>query len=217
MKKIAVVIAGCGHRDGAEITETVSVILSLSQLGADLSYYSLDTDSEETNHITGKNTGLKRNLLQETARITRGKVTDIKELKSHNFDGLVFPGGRGVALSLCDFATQGSKAKINFEVKRVILEFHSQSKPIAAICIAPTLIALALGKNQVMLTVGQDKEVMSEIKKLGAHPVECPVDDFITDRDNKIITTPAYMQDDAKPYDIYTGIKKAMREFFEMA
>ena len=43
------------------------------------------------------------------------------------------------------------------------------------------------------------------------------VDDFITDRENKVVTTPAYMYGEAAPHLIFTGIRKALKELVEMA
>ncbi len=217
MKNVAVILSGCGHQDGAEITETVSAILTLSQLGANISYFAPNVEVEEVNHLTGKTTGQKRNLIVEGARIARGKIRDLKELQAKNFEGMVFPGGQGAALNLCDFALKGAKGTLHPEVKRVINEFHKESKPIAAICIAPVLMALALGNESVEVTIGNDKETANEVEKLGAKHVECPVDDFITDRDHKIVTTPAYMYGNAKPHEVFAGIQKTIREFYEMA
>lgn len=45
-----------------------------------------------------------RNVLVESARIARGKVTALSELKSSNFDAVVFPGGFGAAKNLYVFS-----------------------------------------------------------------------------------------------------------------
>ena len=37
--------------------------------------------------------------------------------------------------------------------------------------------------------------ISAEIEKTGAHHENCPVNDYVTDRELKIITTPAYMYD----------------------
>jgi len=42
------------------------------------------------------------------------------------------------------------------------------------------------------------------------------VDDFVTDRLNKVITTPAYMYD-SSPGKVFTGISRAINEFYEMS
>lgn len=44
------------------------------------------------NHCEGKPTEEKRNILQESARIARGEVTDLAELDVSAFDTAIIPG-----------------------------------------------------------------------------------------------------------------------------
>lgn len=44
------------------------------------------------NHCEGKPTEEKRNILQESARIARGDVTDLAKLDVSAFDAAIFPG-----------------------------------------------------------------------------------------------------------------------------
>ncbi len=214
-KKIAVVLSGCGFKDGSEITEAISTLITLSELGCAVKIFAPNHEMPATNHLSGESAG-SRNLLHESARIARGEVEDIKKLNVNQFDAVVFPGGYGAALNLCTWGKEGSKGSVLPEVQKVIEGFHSQNKPIGAICIAPALIAKVLGQHNVTLTIGNDKETAAEIKKTGAIHTDCKVDDFITDRENKVITTPAYMYD-AQPFEVYTGIRKALKELVEMA
>ncbi|PIS12157.1 MAG: isoprenoid biosynthesis protein ElbB [Bdellovibrio sp. CG10_big_fil_rev_8_21_14_0_10_47_8] len=215
-KKIAVVLSGCGNKDGTEITEAVSLMIGLSAAGADIQYFAPDLDITAQNFLTGQPLAEKRNLMSESARITRSQIKDLKELRADDFDGLAFPGGFGAALHLSTWAKKGSQCTVLPEVEKTILDFHRQSKPIAAICIAPTLLAKVLGSKGVTLTIGNDVETSAEIKKTGALPVDCPVDDFITDREHKVITTPAYMYN-AQPHQVFQGISGLVKEFIEMA
>ncbi|MEK6773573.1 MAG: isoprenoid biosynthesis glyoxalase ElbB [Bdellovibrionota bacterium] len=216
-KKIALILSGCGHRDGAEITEAVSLIISLGQSGAEVFCFAPDLDITPINHITGETKTLeKRNLLEESARIARGQVKCLEELNVKNFDGLALAGGTGAAIYLSNWSAKGAQAEVLPEIKRIITEFHQQEKPIGAVCIAPALVACVLGKKNITLTLGNDPEIISEVKKTGAQHVVCPVDDFITDRDQKIITSPAYMYK-AQPHEVYKGISGLAAELVEMA
>ena len=67
------------------------------------------------------------------------------------------------------------------------------------------------------VTIGNDQDVAQEIEKTGAQHIECEVTDYITDRENKVITTPAYMYDSAKPFEVFKGIQSAIKEIVEMA
>ncbi len=217
-KNIAVILSGCGGKDGAEITEAVSTLISLSQNGVTYKVFAPDIDIIPTNHLTTKSmTNEKRNLMVEAARISRGDVTEIAALKSDEFDAVIFPGGLGAALHLSTWAQQGAGCSVLPEVKRVIEEFYNASKPIGAICIAPVLVAKVLGKYNITITLGQDdKEAIKEVQKTGAIHEVCPVEDYITDRLNKVITTPAYMCK-AKPHQIFKGISGLVKELVEMA
>lgn len=216
MKKIAVILAGCGNKDGSEITEAVSTLVALANEGAEAVCFSLNKDVETVNFLTGASSG-SRNLLAESARISRSEITDIIELKSDDFDALIIPGGYGAALHLCDWAKNGVQGKVEPEVARVITEFHKQVKPIGAICIAPVLLAKVLGKEEITITLGRDNDASVEIAKTGAHHEDCAVDDYVTDRSHKIVTTPAYMYNEAKPNQVFAGISGLVKEVVEMA
>lgn len=47
------------------------------------------------NHCEGKPTEEKRNILQESARIARGDITDLAKLDVSEFDACIIPGEAG--------------------------------------------------------------------------------------------------------------------------
>lgn len=199
MKKIAIILSGCGHLEGTEITEAVTAITTLSKLGAEIQCFA------------------PANALEESNKIARQKAKDLKELSPVKFDALVFPGGYGAAKVLSTWASEGAKCKVLPEIEKIIKAFYQASSPIGALCIAPVLLAKTLGSESVAITIGDDKATADEIEKTGAQHIECDVTDFITDRQHKIITSPAYMYDDASPADVALGIQRAMAELYEMA
>lgn len=217
MKKVAVILSGCGFLDGAEITEAISTLIAIGQNGAEYEVFAPNKDVEETNHLTQKPTGQKRNVLQEAARIARGEIQPLEQLKAQNFDALAFPGGFGAALHLCDFGTKGSGGQIDPQVARIVKEFSDSKKPIAAICIAPAIMALALGEKGVNVTIGVDAGTASELEKTGAKHQNCAVEKYVVDHGNKVITTPAYMYGSARPHQIFAGVSGAIAELIKMA
>ena len=54
----------------------------------------------EVNHVNGEAGETERNCLIESARIARGKVAPLAELKASDFAAVVFPGGFGAAKNL---------------------------------------------------------------------------------------------------------------------
>lgn len=217
MKKVAVVLSGCGFKDGSEIAEAVSLLVGLNQAGAEVSCFAPDIQIPVTDHLTGKPSGETRSLLAESARIARGHIKSLDKLHAKDFDAVAFPGGYGAAKNLCNWAEKGAQCEVNPEVKRVILDFYNSSKPIGALCIAPVVVAKVLGDKKVTVTIGDDAETAAEIQKTGAIHEECPVNDYITDRESKVVTTPAYMYGDAKPNEVFAGIFGLAHELVEWA
>jgi len=216
MKKIGVVLSGCGVRDGSEIHEAVFALLAIDQAGCEAVCMAPDTDFAVTDHLTMQETAEKRNILVESARIARGNIRDIKDLKAADLDAVVFPGGFGAAKNLCDFAVKGAAASVNPEVLRLLKEMVTAHKPIGVICIAPAMLAAALGKEFApTVTIGNDSGTAAEIGKTGAIHQECPVTEFVVDRKNKIVSTPAYMLA-TRISETYEGIEKCVKEVIKL-
>ncbi len=216
MRRVAVILSGCGFRDGAEITESISTLICLSELKAEVECFAPKLDFSPTNHLNSSQSSEVRNTLFEAARISRGHISDLDTLDEKKFDAIVLPGGFGVAQHLSDFAKNGAKAKVLPSLESRLRAFHKNSKPIGGICIAPAVIALTLAQYRVTVTIGNDPETIKEIEKTGAQHVVCSATDYISDRDNKVLTTPAYMFD-AKPHEVFTGVRAMLRELVEMA
>lgn len=216
MKKIGVVLSGCGVRDGSEIHEAVFTLLAIDRQGAEAVCMAPNVEFPVTDHLVMQETGEKRNALVESARIARGNIRDIKDVKATELDAIIFPGGFGAAKNLCDFAMKGAGASVQPEVARLLKEVAAAKKPIGAICIAPALIATVLGKDLgPTLTIGNDGGTAAEIEKTGATHQDCPVRDFIVDRKNKIVSTPAYMLAN-QISEVYEGIDKCVKAVIEL-
>lgn len=190
--KFAVILSGCGNKDGSEIHESVSALLAISNLGASYQCFAPNVEFDEINYLTGKPTGKTRNALLEAARIARGNIKDVKQLNPDDFDILVIPGGLGAITTLCNFAEKGSKCVANLDVSKAIKGFHNLNKPIVALCIAPVLIACIIKGAE--LTIGNDGNVSAAMADMGAVPeyTDNPAGIWV-DNANKIVTTPCYM------------------------
>ncbi|HIJ96203.1 MAG TPA: isoprenoid biosynthesis glyoxalase ElbB [Desulfuromonadales bacterium] len=194
MKKIGVLLSGCGVFDGSEIHEATFALLAIDSQGCEAVCMAPNTEFPVTNHLTKEATGEKRNALVEAARIARGTIRDLKDVQAADLDAVVLPGGFGAAKNLCDFAVNGAAASVHPEVTRLLKEMSAAGKPIGAICIAPVVIATVLGKQLApTVTIGTDSGTAAEIEKTGAQHQQCPVHEVVVDRKNKIVSTPAYM------------------------
>ncbi|BCS52379.1 isoprenoid biosynthesis glyoxalase ElbB [Geobacter sp. SVR] len=212
MKKVGVVLSGCGVRDGSEIHEAVFTLLAIDQCGAEAVCMAPDAEFPETNHATMEETGAKRNALVESARIARGDIRNIAAVTAADLDAVIFPGGFGAAKNLCDFAVKGAAASVHPEVARLLKEMAAAKKPIGAICIAPVVTAAVFGKELApTLTIGTDAGTAAEIGKTGARHQDCAVTECVVDRENKLVSTPAYMLA-THISEVHEGIGKCVRE-----
>lgn len=192
-KKIAVVLSGCGVYDGAEIHESVLVMLRLSQLG--IAYQCLAPNINQmhvVNHLTGEEMPETRNVLVEAARIARGDVLDIAKAIATDYDAVIFPGGFGVAKNLCNFAVKGPDMTLNADVAAFAQAIQSAGKPVGLICIAPAMAPRLFGEG-TQCTIGTDADTAAAIKAMGGDHKDCSVYQLVVDETKNVISTPAYM------------------------
>ena len=216
MKKIAIILSGCGVYDGSEIHESVLTMLAINQNGAQYRCFAPNINQYHVvNHLTGDiDENDTRNVLVESARIARGDIEDITELVVDEFDALVLPGGFGAAKNLCDFAINNQNYTMQADVLTVCQEFASANKPAGYICIAPVMIALVYGNSSIG-TIGTDSDIASQLTTMGLQHVSCPVNDVVIDTVNNVISTPAYMLA-GDIGEAAQGINKLIKNLLEM-
>ena len=216
MKKIAVILAGCGVYDGAEINEAVLTLLHIAKAGASYQCFAPDIEQLHTiNHLSGEEMQPNRNVLVEAARIARGDIKALSLLDVDDFDALIVPGGFGAAKNLCDFAVKGAQAQLNTDMLRVGKAFADANKAAGYMCIAPAMIPLIYGSG-VKATIGNDADTADALQKLGAQHIACAVNDVVIDEQHKLISTPAYMLAQSI-LDADAGIEKLVAAVLEMS
>lgn len=215
-KTVGVVLSGCGFMDGAEIQESVCTLLALDRCGATIRCFAPNKEFDVINHQTGEPTGERRNALTESARIARGEIEDVATAKALDLDAVILPGGFGAAKTLSDFASAGEKCEVDADVARLLREVHGAGKPIGAICIAPAVVARALGEHKPNLTIGSDKDTAEALVHMGCKHTDCPTTEFVVDRENRIVSTPAYMLGPTIK-SVQEGIEKTVDEVLSMS
>jgi enhancing lycopene biosynthesis protein 2 len=194
MKKFAIILAGCGVYDGAEIHEAVMAMYAVMKNGAEYQLFAPDIAQHHVvNHLTGAEMPETRNVLVESARIARGKIKPLTDLDMRSFDALLFPGGFGVAKNLCSFAFKGADCEVHPQVSKVVREAVSLRKPVGALCISPVILAKVLG--DVEITIGSDTGTADAVEKMGAKHKNTSHGQVVTDTRHKVFTTPCYMLD----------------------
>jgi enhancing lycopene biosynthesis protein 2 len=220
MKKVGVILSGCGVFDGSEIHEAVMTLLYLDRAGAQVSCFAPDkAQMHVVNHLTQQPAEKEsRNVLVESARIARGEIKPLSELNLDELDAVIFPGGFGAAKNLCTFAVDGPSCTVDEEVAGTIKKALEKNKVVGAICIAPVIIAKALedtGK-QPQLTIGVDQGTSDALAAMKAKPISKQVTGVAVDATNKIVTTPAYMMA-TRISEVADGIKNLVDEVMRIA
>lgn len=214
MPKVAVVLSGCGVYDGTEIHESVITLLALDRAGAEAVCTAPNADQAHVvNHLKGQaEEGEKRNILVESARIARGNIVDIATLSANDVDAAIFPGGFGAAKNLSDYAFKGEGAQVRDDVAKFIRAVHDAGKPLGFVCISPVVCAKVLGKDgHPTLTIGTDDATASHIETFGSSHEKCPTEGFVVDREQKVVSTPAYMTGQSIG-QVAEGIEKLVKE-----
>lgn len=195
MAHVAVILSGAGVFDGSEIYETVLTLLALDKTGVEVTCLAPNKLFTVVDHLTDEEkTDEKRNVLTESARIVRGKVSDLANAIPNDFDAVIMPGGYGVAKNLSEYDNEKGTCEVDSVLSKFLVAMNRAGKPIGAICIAPVILAKALGANgSPKLTIGIDPKIAGHIESFGAEAISCPVDDVVIDPEQKIVTTPAYM------------------------
>ena len=214
--KCAVLLCGCGHIDGSEINESVLSLLELDRMGVEAVCCACDTEQiDVVNHRTKEKEEGKRRVLDESARISRGKVENVQSISPSDFDMLLIPGGLGVAKNYSNVLESKNTVEVKKEVKELILEFYKAKKVIGAVCISPALVAASLSEIvNIKVTLGDDKNEI--IKKCGGIHVYCETDWFCADTDACVFSCSAYMRDE-RLHRVHLGIRKMVEAMVEFA
>ena len=138
MKSVGIVLSGCGVFDGSEIHESVLSLLSLTQSGAQVYFFAPDEPQRTViNHLSGEEKSEKRNMLEESARISRGEIRPLAEADASQLDALIVPGG---------FGERGVEGMI------LAAEYARTNKvPYFGICLGMQVAVIEFARNAAML------------------------------------------------------------------
>lgn len=227
MKKIGVLLHGNGVFDGSEIHESVFTLLAIAEAGAEAVCFAPNVlQHHVVDHLTGREMPETRNMLVESARIARGNIKDIIDIKASELDGLVMPGGFGTAKNITKWAFEGPNGAMLESVKTLIIAMVRRGKPIVGLCMSPTTIAKALEGTefQAHLSVGTTDEpspydiaaISAGMESIGQVAEMTSVRGVVVDNALKIITAPCYMME-ATILEVRENIKQAIEKLISLA
>jgi enhancing lycopene biosynthesis protein 2 len=196
-KKVGVLLTGAGFYDGTDIQEAVFTLLALDKYDCDSICIAPDAlQSSVVNHFTGEDISQTRNIRDEVARLTKGKVYSLKEIDPDELDALVIPGGFGVTKNLT------STQEIFQDLSRLIKGIYNAQKPLAAVCLSPNVLANTLKE------IGIETE-LNKLSEKNTQESKEIAEDGLFDEKNKIITSPCYTRD-ASIALIYLGVENTI-------
>ena len=224
--KIGVLLSGCGVYDGAEIQESVLTLLAIDEIGAESLCISIDAPQHHVvNHATGEEMKEQRNMLVESARISRGNVVKIEDVSPADIDALVIPGGFGSAKNFSNWAFFGPNGVVRDDVKLLLVNLVNVGKPIVALCVSPVVLAKAFEGSSInpMMTIGSRsasspytiEDFQQGLIKTGSRVEDKMIHEILIDKKNRIITAPCYMMD-ASISQIRLNIKSAIEALNEV-
>ena len=192
--KVAVILSGCGVRDGSEIHEAVTLLLALNQGGHTVSVFAPDREQQLViDHASGRPTREKRNILSESARIARGNIQALSAIDLSKFDAIAMPGGLGAVTNLCNFASMGSTCTVSPDVSDVLTRANGRGLILGFMCISPVIAARLFGAKGVKMTIGFEPDMVKACEIWGAKHQVCGAGEACVDESLRIVSTPAYM------------------------
>ena len=213
---VGVILSGSGVYDGTEIHEATLTLLALDQLDVNIELISVNKPQHHVIDHSNQSelTGDIRNVLTESARISRGPVTNINDVTIESFDAFIFPGGFGVAKNLCTFAVDGASHTIDSSISTLVKTAHQHKIPMGFLCISPVIPAAII--PNVKLTIGTDTDTANAIVAMGAEHVNSTVNDVVIDDEHLIASTPAYMLA-TRISELTIGINALVNQVFSWA
>lgn len=217
-KTVGVVLSGCGALDGTEIHEAFCSILALAKRGASIRYFAPQIQQCRLyNHYARTEETGNRDAFAESARFARGEITPLSEARADQLDAIMLPGGFGAARTLSDFSSQLEEGTVLPDLGRLLDAMFEARKPVAAICVATSLVAIALRNRGVRLAkiaMGDNPRFFGALQRMGHSPVLATATQVVFDSDHRLVTGPAFLAAGNLP-DLEAGIDGVVEKLLE--
>lgn len=194
--KVAVLLSGCGIGDGSQIEEVILTYLALDKYQVDYICVAPDKNQLHTfNHFTESiEENDVRNILIESSRIGRGKISPLSSINYDEIDALIIPGGQGVFKNLSNYIETKELFNVDSEVESIIKLFHSSQKPIGAICGAILIVGKSLSNERDKIKLSTSKNSFVKALELSnVALINIKASESCLDQVNKIVSTPAFI------------------------
>jgi enhancing lycopene biosynthesis protein 2 len=148
--RIGILLGGCGHYDGTDVNEAVLTLLALEAAREKPVLVAPEIPQERTvDHLTGDEIeGTVRDVLRESARLARGAVRSLSQVRPEDLEALIIPGGYGPVVNFsAGFARPGRPRALLPDVAAFIRHFVDSGKPIGTISLGEIPLRTLLGQE----------------------------------------------------------------------
>lgn len=201
MRKIGILLSGCGFYDGTEVAEAVLAALSLERAGARPAHLApAEPQLHAVDHLTGSEVeGEVRGVLVESARLARGRIRALGERVPRELAGLIVPGGQGAVKNLTTgLARPGERRRVHPQVGDLLEEMIGAGLPVGAI---------GLGRVVVQSHLGDPLE---------EEDLTMPATGFVADGSRRLFFTPGFLSGGSLP-EVAEGVDGMVRAMLEVA
>jgi len=175
-QRIGVLLTGCGAYDGSEIQEAVLALLEIQRAGHQPVPIALDAPQlHVVDHMSAgeKEEAEPRNQMEESARITRGRIFKVSEVSSHHFAALIIPGGQGAAKNIMTSFGESKPPELHPTLKVLLSEMAQGKRPLGAISLGEFALTQVDGEafsQKGCFDVAGDEVLLDEERKFALTP-----------------------------------------------
>jgi enhancing lycopene biosynthesis protein 2 len=145
--RLGVLLAGCGLYDGSDIPDTLFLLLALEARGEKPLLLAPDRPLVRVvdHGTTATVEGASRDMLAESARLSRLPVRPLAAAEAERIEALFIPGGYGPAINFTTgFAEPGQTRRLHPEVAAFLMCLMEARKPIGVIGLGEIPVQMAL-------------------------------------------------------------------------
>jgi enhancing lycopene biosynthesis protein 2 len=197
VERVGILLGGCGVYDGTEVHESVLVELALERRGARTLFLAPEgAQADVVDHTSGSSEreAPRRDLLVESARLSRGRIEALRPESWRECAALVVPGGFGAAKNLMTGLLEpGRPRRARPEVEEALRGLHEAGRPLGAVSLGQAVVAAALGRALP--------------ESFGA----VPADGQVVDEEMNLVATPGHMSGEPLPR-IAVGVEAMVEE-----
>jgi enhancing lycopene biosynthesis protein 2 len=194
-KRVLVVLSGCGAGEGSDIHETVLTLLAIERSGA------------------RPICAAPAQALPEATKLALGEIRDLAAVAVDDFDGLLVPGGGGVAVTLSNYAQKAQVCDVHPHLVHLLKASLSSHRPMGFAGLAAVLAARVLGPVAgVRVTLGpKTASATKHAAVMGADVRPTALTDIFIDKKTRVITTGLHMHEEIRLVQLAQAVDKLVR------